>query len=386
MNAETELALTLSRTPLGERAKSRIEALLSGRLDWDTVFALAAQWEVEPVVFSNLRPFLEGKVEPSIIERAALRGRESRGYALARTLVLVHLEKKFRAAGIDVLVLKGPSVGVIAYDDPSMRSFADVDFLVRRRDLEKSRDLLLEMGFERDYDPGSEWNLLNGDHALEFSGTRAKVELHFALLERHLRFGMKLDDVWADSTMIECVGSDLRAMSRPHLMLFLCAHAAKHEWARLRWICDVAQLSSRMSDGEVKATVALARTLGARRLLALGLRLAHDILSEEVTRFSVGELASERETSRAMQSVEEALGLRPGQAGLRRGRLDGLGPGMRPLLFWLGVRERLADRIVSLAWVAFVPTDTDKRRGFAGWLSRPVRLASRIVRKNVTAS
>lgn len=102
-----------------------------------------------------------------------------------------------RAGGIPVIVLKGPATGLTAYGDPSLRAFGDIDLLVSKPDLIRARDFLFATGYERDYESGSEANMIRAEHALEFSGPNAKVELHSTLLSRYLRVPFDRDMIWA---------------------------------------------------------------------------------------------------------------------------------------------------------------------------------------------
>lgn len=65
-------------------------------------------------------------------------------------------------------------------------------------------------------------------------------------------------------------------------------------------------------------------------------------------------------------------------------RLARMEPGARSLFFWAKSRERWMDRLASVAWVMFIPTDKDQGIGALGWLTRPLRLMLRFARRSVT--
>ena len=51
---------------------------------------------------------------------------------------------------INLLILKGPVLGVNLYGDVSLRTSSDLDILIPIKDLEKVENLLLKLGYEKD--------------------------------------------------------------------------------------------------------------------------------------------------------------------------------------------------------------------------------------------
>ncbi|MBA3341064.1 MAG: nucleotidyltransferase family protein [Gemmatimonadaceae bacterium] len=384
MLPETELVKALCRAPLSTAAKQRIGALLESPLDWNAIFALAARWELEPVVFSNLRSQYHEAIPKHVISRVIDRGRESRAFALSRTLIMVELVKRFEDAGIAVIVLKGPAVAIAAYGDPSLRTFGDMDLLLKKGDMVAGRELLLSSGYARDYDAVVEDCLIRDQHALEFSGPRAKVELHWTLLSRHLRLDFNVDELWGSARRIQGAGAEMRVLAPHHSFLFLCAHGAKHEWLRPRWMCDVAQLSVRLSHEEAKQVMQLADSTHSRRILALGLRVARDVLGADDSPFDPNLLVPEADTRRLVDKARkqhDAGDPSPmNGSAVPQSSFSRLEPGLPALLYWASARERRLDQVACIARVFFVPTEKDRGPRVVGWLLRPLRLAVRAAR------
>ncbi|HVF39490.1 MAG TPA: nucleotidyltransferase family protein [Gemmatimonadaceae bacterium] len=382
MHLERDLVIALCRTGLPDSAHVRVRNLAARIGDWDPFFDLAIRWEMEPVVMANLIAICGDMLPAHVLSNAGQRGRDARAIALARTLLVVQTVKRLSAAGVEAIVLKGPAVGVAGYDDPSMRSFADIDLLIRKKNLMNARDTLIADGFSPDYEAAAEQTLIDDQHALELSSQNIKVELHWALLSRHLRFDIDVDDLWARAEKVECAGHTINVLAQHHLFLFLCAHGAKHEWERPRWICDIAQLADRLSEKEVERTVDLARRVGAKRLLALGVRVVRMFFGSHLSVFPPALLERERDTSPILLHVQRRLGFaKANVVGMKEDRLSSLDPRLRVLLFWARCRERLIDRVMCVAQVIFVPTMTDGGIGVARWVGRPVRLAARAVRR-----
>jgi len=60
-------------------------------------------------------------------------------------------------------------------------------------------------------------------------------------------------------------------------LLILCVHGSKHLWKRLIWICDIARLLEQQRQLDWPRLLQRADSLGSRRMLFLGLHLAHTL-------------------------------------------------------------------------------------------------------------
>jgi hypothetical protein len=387
LSSETELVIALSRTPIRKEASNRVRQLLEEGIDWDVVLPLATRWQVEPTVFGNLGSEFSAAMPSDVRMQVAALEQRSRAYAISRTLIVVDLINDLARSNIPVIVLKGPTIAIAGYDDCSRRIFADADLLLRRDDLGRARDLLVARGYARNFQPARESGLIAGQHALEFSDSRATVELHWALISRHLRFNLDVDDLWRHAVVIECAGSQMKTLAPEHLFLYLCAHGAKHEWSFFRWICDLAQLAQRLTTSQAETVIELADEANAKRLLSLGLRLVREVFGREDSPFPPAAYRSERETARLVALVSGRLmSDRAAPSSLLPRRVASVHQYMEPLAFWLTSRERLADRLACAAQFAFVPAPGDRSRGQMQRVFRPIRLAANALRRLAQAS
>ena len=378
MQRETELVTALSRTPLSPVVRGRVRELLGGNVDWDALRDLARRWQVEPTVFGNLRSEYAATIPAAILSDIAALEKQSRARAMSRTLALMHLVTVFERAGVRVIVLKGPAVAIAAYGDYSRRTFSDFDLLVRREDLPAARDLLLGRGYSREYAPEMEGALIEDQHALELADAHTKVELHWSLMSRHLYFDIDVDDMWKNAHQVECMGAPMSVLATEHLFLYLCAHGAKHEWMIFRWICDIAQLSQRVTSENAAKILALAERHNAKRILSLALRIVGETFGEEETRFTPGSLLPERDTRELVSLVRARLDSDTmGSHELLPPRLARIHPYLGQLAFWIKSRERKRDRVACAARFLFVPAASEAGGGRLHGLLRPARLVVR---------
>src|ERR1700724_1280212 len=64
------------------------------------------------------------------------------------TAELFRLLRCFAEAGIEVLVTKGPALAVRCYGDPSMRPYINLDLVVRKADIRRATEAMLDLGYE----------------------------------------------------------------------------------------------------------------------------------------------------------------------------------------------------------------------------------------------
>ena len=195
-------------------------------IDWLALQRMAEENGVLPLLYQSLQR--AGAEMPEDFVAAAL---ESRRAAERLASELARLLQRFTERGIEVLPLKGPALALELYGDAALRSCKDLDLLVRRNDFSRGEALLQEQGFIAGAINESERRFLR-------DGT--SVELHFDITSPEI-YSFDLDGIWGRSRREDFRGSQIRAMSREDLVLFLSSHGLSHGFARLIWVLDLAR-------------------------------------------------------------------------------------------------------------------------------------------------
>ena len=272
-----EIALLFACARTTTRSDDELRDLLSGDLDWPFLLEQAARHGIDPMVYHHLSRCEDDGLPADVRETLRARRKGTLAYNLHRLQGLLRVVEVLHAEDIPVLAFKGPLLARRYYDNLGFRRFVDLDLLVPRADLPRADVVLRARGFAppTDRPDGEVEQRIEDQVGLELwrSEDDLLVELHCALLNRSFAFPLDSDEVWARSELHTVGSTDVRVLAEEDLLLYLCAHGAKHHWARLKWLCDVAEVCRRASlDGE--ALVARAERLDLDRLLGLGLRLA----------------------------------------------------------------------------------------------------------------
>jgi Uncharacterised nucleotidyltransferase len=232
-------------------------AVAPASIDWQTVLELADSHGVLPLFCKNY----SGKLP----ETFASRLRSQWIGAAALTSELEGLLEQFCVHGLEVLPLKGPLLAHALYGSPCSRSSDDLDLLVRRRDFNKARSLLIDLGFEPVYQAD--------DYHQTFQRRNTCLELHFSVAPPTSP-SMDLDLVWDRARVVEFRQQRTRFFSNPDLLIYLIVHGVKHEFARLIWVLDVARVLASLGDEELDEVFKMAKALGIEGALLTTCELA----------------------------------------------------------------------------------------------------------------
>jgi hypothetical protein len=149
----------------------------------------------------------------------------------------------FEASGIPWLCAKGPVAAAALYDESNLRPFRDIDVVIPLSDFRSACTSLIERGYRPVFDVSSKWQeLLFCSLPITFvgEGVSGSVDLHWQLLPARYSFTLNMDEVWARKVSTNALGTMVCTLGPDDMLIFLCLHAAKHDWERLIWLVDIA--------------------------------------------------------------------------------------------------------------------------------------------------
>jgi hypothetical protein len=278
LEPEPRVLLLCARPALDAAARAEIEALLDA-VDWSVLVQTAEAHRVTALVLRRLAGI--SGVPPEIVAAgdSYLAKQAERNAALTRALkeVLVALAGR----GIPAIPFKGPVVARLAYGDPALRRYGDLDILVRDKDAAAACDTLASLGFR-------------GTGALSPRQVRAfrrysgqdivfrggvAVEPHWALAPRTLSLEIDYAGLWARVREIDLDGQPVFCFGPEDLVTVLCLHGSKEQWTRLLWIADLAHMIAVHPGLDWPALLARARAQGFLRMVLIALVLAREAIA-----------------------------------------------------------------------------------------------------------
>jgi hypothetical protein len=258
---------------------------------WAHLMALARHERITGLVVNAI---LDGALPATVeqTEEAQLAHRSSMVTALALEATLVRTAAILDGAGIDHRVLKGTGVAHLDYPDPALRSFGDVDLLVRSSQFDGAVEALVAAGHQRKFPeprPGFDRRFGKGSCLVSPGGHEIDLHRTFAMGPYGVR--VDLDDLWRRSSTFELAGHLFHALGPEERFLHACFHAALgDDPPRLAPLRDVAQMHlARPLD--VDLTRRLSSSWEADAVIARAVQLAGDVLGLEtvgpLTRWAV---------------------------------------------------------------------------------------------------
>ena len=283
---EQELILACARTRMDPDQAHCLRSLLEGPIDWDYIL-IEARWHgVLALLHWHLAEMPPALVPASAAE--SLRGsyEKTQRRNLYLSLQLLAILKRFAAEGIPAIPYKGPTLAVMAYGRPGLREFADLDILVKKADVLRAKDVLIAEGFQSTLrlSEAQERALVESQQAylLVRPDRTVQVELHWEISPRHVSLPPDPERFWRRLAPVALTGTTVHTLAPDVLLATLCEHGGKHVWERLTWVCDIAELLQAGIEFDWAAISAEARRSDSQRMVALGLRLAENLLGVPV--------------------------------------------------------------------------------------------------------
>ena len=320
----------------------RIKSLAQQEIDWTYLVELARWNGVTPVLHRSLTTAGADAVPEAILKDLADHCRGNVIRSLLMTAELLKLLELFDAHGIQAIPFKGPVLAASAYGDVALREFCDLDILIRKRDLRRTRNLLVAQGYK-----SYRWNLERPDCGLT-------VELHWwEFPQSGISCPDDRRDVWDRRNAVSLLGSTVPALAPEDTLLALYTHGSRHCWDRLTLVCDLAQFISTQPQMDWTRVLERATKTGTRRRLLWGLLLAGDLLGVPVPP-EVSALAADDRRVMALVGDARRRILCPPCAAF--GNVESWASQLRAM-------ERLRDRIrfcLDLLLEGFRPNKTDR--------------------------
>lgn len=261
--------------------------LLESELDWDYFIWLVGKEKAVPVAQARLREF-PAPLVPAGVSAALSRQLVVTQFRMAR------LEERLRetlaalrAAGIEVILLKGAGLATTVYRSFAERPMADLDLMVLPESGPEAWEVVRGAGWRPE--GLEEADGLYADHQhypplLDEGGTNLGLDLHTALLSAGHPFELPLAEVWARAEPVPAWGPGVYVLDRSTQIVHLCLHFAwSHVMRASAWrTCrDIGTLleSGRLDWGEL---IDLSRSARAATCAYWTLRLARDLAGVEV--------------------------------------------------------------------------------------------------------
>ena len=369
-----EQEVILSALRAGRGWEDRVRESLRREPDWDILRRTAAVHGVLPFLYARLKEAAQDRVPPAEMARWKGLYQANGRRNLVLTARLLKVLRVFEEHGIRAVPYKGPALAEAAYGDVALRTFCDLDILVRERDIPNVKELLLAGGFRPWYAltkrQEKAFRKRTCEYTFESGNGEFLLDVHWRLAGRYM-LGKDIGGVWDRLGAGRLGGGNVSRLSDEDTLLMLCLHGTFHLWTRLGSVCDVARFLESRDRMDGRELLRRAEESGLRRALLLGLGLARDLLGAQLPEGIGEEVEKDRAVGTLRAHVLSTL--------FRRGTGS---PGFRETgWFQLKAKDRFADKAGYVLIRALMPTVEDwncvrlpDSLYFLYFLLRPLRL------------
>lgn len=312
-NPGMQLLLACCRVLAGTAEPEEPTSLISEVSDWNAFRALCREHRVTlPVQKVLIHPFRD-LLPPDFV---AAFEREARDIVLQQMRLRktsLELHRAFLAAGLRHIFLKGTVLDVQLSGEEILRHSRDVDVLIDPTDFRAADAALAGLGFTPIRPPGEEppesplYFLRRKDQSYGKKGVGGTVELHWRTDEVETLIKDSLFD-WSEHVMtVPIQGRAMPVLADAHACLYLCLHAAKHDWSRLGWLLDIPRFMRKRGVSQ-DALLSLATRHGLRQPVLEAFALSDRFLG---TAWAGAELGfSERSSLRVARRIRTIHSIR----------------------------------------------------------------------------
>lgn len=356
-------------------------------IDWTQLMLLAGRHRVRPLLSVALSQRFADVAPPKLLEDLRYFTQANAQRNLFLTGALLELLDLLQSQGIEAAAFKGPVLAAATWRNPALRESGDLDLLVRRQDVVRTWRFLQQRGFmpifptssprEAEYLQGlagprrDAYLQRHGEHHLLLPRGRVNIDLHSSIALREFWMLRRPDEAWGWLSEQSFAGRSVRGFDAEHTLLMLCINGAKDCWGRIDRVCDVAELLNKFPALDWAKVQAIARGIGAMRIVCLALHLSSELLGAPIANATA--FTQDSKVHGLARQVRERWAM-PTAA-------DPEAPSLQRSLFQLRLREQWHDRLgYCLAhleptvgdWAALPLPD---KLSFVHYLVRPFRLA-----------
>lgn len=283
--------------------------------DWDTLAMQARLHSVSSLLLRGLS--MAALPAPQILKTFSdMAVRQS----LALTRDLLNATAALNEAGIPYLTFKGPTESVLAYGNPALRSYDDIDLIVEPADLESAVRVLQSLGYRAPNADIPQDGIRPVQILLRRQGSRSTIDLHSCWTQFPRLYDLSFAQAYQRRLTVDIAGLPVQTLASEERFLFLCLHGSLHFWGKLNWICDLVWECA-MAEPDMATLSRRASQLGLSRALKLAVALAHELLGMPVPP-AVGAAGLPLGLGHLKREIARLLEEHPGQP--RRGRAHSL--------------------------------------------------------------
>jgi hypothetical protein len=347
LEAEWSLLLAAcSEIPRQEKTE-RIRLQSRQPIRWKLLFDLADRHGTQPLLYQALVD-VEDAAPPAEMSSLKQSYQTNLHKALFLSRELIRIVEHLSVLGLDVMPYKGLALAETVYGDIALRQAGDIDLLIRPQDLARIRDAVGELGYtpHLTLSEAEERAYLKSGYECAFDGTAGPnlLEVQWAIQPSFYAIDFDMGELFQRAVTVTVAGHPMKTPSREDLLLVLSAHAAKHVWGRLVWLCDIARIMG-VPTLDWSWIGGQAHALGMVRIVRVSMLMANRLLGAAIPAAAQASLPEDPATLSLVNEIQTHMA-------------SGSSYNVECMAYFrlmMRLRERRVDRVRFLERLVFTP-------------------------------
>lgn len=246
---EHKLIFLCARLKINSSLQQKIKELISHPTNWNEIIEISRRHQILTLIYYNLNKLNLKNIIPKDIYYAL----ENSYYLNLDRNIKLHREfssvlEAINSIQIDIIILKGVHLTEIVYKNPALRAMADIDILIKEKELKRLKALLLQLGYQEAIKnvPANfiqRYQITFGFIKAILPNLSLYIDVHRKLVPAR-PYNINLPLLWERTQKKSLAGLKVSFLSREDTLLFLALHLKGHmrQPLPLKSICDIAEL------------------------------------------------------------------------------------------------------------------------------------------------
>lgn len=267
-----------ARLKLTSKNESELLELIKNDIDWDNLFEYASSHRLIPHLYWNLKTY-QFALPPNVFNKLTETFRTISNNNLLLLAELVKLTKLFENEGLEAIPYKGSVLSILAYNNLSFRQFGDIDLFIKSSDASLIKNVMLLNGYELlrpIHIEDNYYKKFEQEYQFINKNNFSIIEIKWRIEGNFFSLPHNFEIIPNKLVHINSNNIHINTFSNIDHILILCIHAAKHDWNRLSWLCDISEF---INSQEIDWFEILEKSskMNIKKILSINLILTMDL-------------------------------------------------------------------------------------------------------------
>jgi len=346
LSTELKILLYCRRASLNTEDGVKLQQLLTQRVDWDRLMALAKRHGLRPLLHRTIASLEHAGIPAKMRHQLKLAYFQNVADTLMLNSELDSVLTALDEVDIPVIPHKGVTLGTYIYGNAVLRESGDIDIFVPSDRITEAKQRLLTIGYAPLYalTPHQEKKYMKSDHhyALIHRQKGILLEIHWDIADYSQAISVDWPKIWDRTRWFELdMGQSkhtIRRFAPEDELLLLLIHGGQHRWEKLKWLLDINEFIVSPPSLSWSTLMERAEHWRLRRITRVGINLAHKLFATPIPLRIEKSLNQDRRVKSLSRHVMNLIDTTK----------DSPQPDINRVLFVMQLRENWRDRLAFI--------------------------------------